>query len=57
VAKLLQLSILIAMLAIPAIAAKHQDPVKGLKQALVHSIWFNLLYAFILFFVYGRFAS
>ena len=53
-AKLLQLSVLLSIIAIPALAARDPNPAKGLKKALVQSLYFNLFYLFILMFVYGR---
>lgn len=56
-AKLLQLSVLIALIAIPTHAAMDASPEKGLKKALRHAVIFNILYLFILLFVYGRLAD
>ena len=56
-AKLLQLSILIALIVIPARAARNPNPKKGLRNALVHTIYFNLVYLFVLMFIYGRLAT
>jgi hypothetical protein len=56
-AKLLQLSVLIAIIAIPARAARDPNPARGLRKALIHTIYFNLFYLFIIMFVYGRLAS
>ena len=56
-AKFLEITILIALIAIPARAARDPNPKKGLKKAIVHAIYFNLLYLFILMFVHGRFVE
>ena len=56
-AKLLQPSALIAIIAIPARAARDPNPARGLRKALIHTIYFNLFYLFIIMFVYGRLAS
>lgn len=56
-AKFLEITILIALIAIPARAARDPNPKKGLKRAIVYTIYFNLLYLFILMFVHGRFVE
>lgn len=53
-AKLLQLSILLAIVAIPVRAAREPNPHIGLKVALRHTLYFNLFYLFIITMVYGR---
>lgn len=53
-AKLLELSVLIALIAIPAAAAKAPDPAKGLRKAIIHTIWFNLFYLFSMMFIHGH---
>jgi hypothetical protein len=56
-AKLLELSILFALIAIPAMAAKDPSPARGLRGALVKAFWFNAVYLLLMMFVYGRLAS
>jgi hypothetical protein len=54
-AKLVELSVLIALIAVPAAAAmRESDPAKGLRKALVHTLWFNVIYLLLMMFVHGR---
>jgi hypothetical protein len=56
-AKLLELMVLFALVAIPARAAREPDPRVGLKRALRHAVYFNLFYLLIAMFVWGRFVN
>lgn len=56
-AKLIELSILFAIIVIPARAARERDAAVGFKKALIQIIGFNLLYLFLLLFVHGRLAG
>jgi hypothetical protein len=56
-AKLLQLSILMALVAIPARAARDPNPAKGLRRALVRTAYFNVFYLIFLTLLYGHLAS
>lgn len=56
-AKLIEMSVLIALVLIPARAAREADPVRGLKLALKHTLWFNFVYLFVILYVHGKFAS
>jgi hypothetical protein len=52
VAKLLLLSVVIAMIAIPTLTARDTDAKRGLKNTLILVIAFNLLYLLFVRFVY-----
>ena len=52
--KLILLSILIAMVAIPTHAARNSDPQKGLRRAVVNMLVFEAFYAFSLIYLWGR---
>lgn len=52
--KLLLLSIVIAMVAIPTIAAGHPEPKQGLRRAVVRMLMFEAFYAFGLVYLWGR---
>jgi hypothetical protein len=52
--RLLLISILIATLAIPMRAARHPDPVRGVRRAILWAALFNALYAFAILYVYPR---
>jgi hypothetical protein len=54
VAKLLQLSLLIALVLIPARLAKERDAMVGLRKAIVQMLWFNLFYALFMLFIFSR---
>lgn len=56
-AKLIELSLLISLIAIPAMAAKEQNPTRGLRKAVVHAFWFNVVYLLMMIFVIGRLSS
>jgi hypothetical protein len=56
-AKLLELMVLFALVAIPARAAREPDPRVGLRRALRHAVYFNLFYLLIAMFVWGRFVN
>ena len=53
--KLILLSIIIAMIAIPARLAREKDPKVGLKRVVVQMLVFLVGYIFALKFLYGRF--
>ena len=53
-AKLLLVSVLIASVAIPALAARDPDPRRGLKRALWQTLLFDTLYALAVLYVYPR---
>ncbi len=53
--KLILLSILIAMIGIPARAARQKNPRKALKSVVVQMLIFEAFYWFALRFLYGRF--
>lgn len=52
--KLLQMSVIFAMVAIPVIAAREKNPQKGLRKVITHMVYFNLFYLFFLLFGFGR---
>jgi len=52
--KLVLMSVIIASVVIPARAARLQSARAGLKQTLVRTAIFNLIYLFLLMFVVGR---
>jgi hypothetical protein len=51
---LLLQSLMLAILAIPIVAARDPRPLRGLKKALVWFLGFTLLYAVALRFIYPR---
>lgn len=55
-AKLILLSLLFAMIAIPARAAREKNPRKGLRKAIVQIVIFEGLYLLALKYVYGHFS-
>jgi len=54
VQKLLLLSVLIATIAIPALAARDPNPRRGVKRAVFFYLAFNLCYLFGLLYIYPR---
>jgi hypothetical protein len=52
--KALLLSIMIATIFLPAVAAKEKNPKKGLRKAIIYMLVFNAFYLFGLLFLYGR---
>jgi hypothetical protein len=54
VKKLLLQSVLFATILIPALASGQPNPRLALKRALFYWVIFNVVYAFLLVFVYGR---
>lgn len=52
--KLVLLSVILASIVIPARAARLKNPRAGLKKTLVNMVIFNLVYVFLLIFVWGR---
>ena len=55
-AKLLLVSILIAMIALPALAARDPNAQRGLKKTLVWFLAFNVFYLFAIRYLYLRLA-
>lgn len=55
-AKLIELSIIIATIAVPAFAARRKDPAFGLRKMIVNMLLFELGYVFALRYVHGLFA-
>ena len=55
-AKLVLLSVLVALMVIPIRAAKTAHPGLALKRAILFTLAFNLLYLFGVLVVYPRFA-
>lgn len=53
--KLILMSIMIAMFAIPIRASREKDARKGLKKAVVQLLIFEAFYVFALRFLWGRF--
>jgi membrane-associated HD superfamily phosphohydrolase len=53
-AKLLLLSVVIALIALPLLTARDRNARRGLKKAILLVITFNLLYLFLVRFVYPR---
>jgi hypothetical protein len=56
-AKLLLLSIVIMMVAIPVLAARDRSPKRGLQKAILLTIAFNVIYLFAVRFIYPRLVS
>jgi hypothetical protein len=52
--KLILISVIIAIIAIPARAARHKSARQGLKRAIVLTLLFDAFYAFALVFLWGR---
>jgi hypothetical protein len=52
--KLLLLSVIIAAIVIPVRASKMKDPREGLKKTLIHAAVFNLVYLFLMLYVWHR---
>jgi len=52
--KLILISMIIAMIVIPARAARDKSPKKGLRKAVIQSLIFDAFYAFALVFLWGR---
>lgn len=52
--KLILLSIVIAMIVIPARAARHPDPREGLRRTIVQMLIFEAVYAVSLIYLWGR---
>jgi hypothetical protein len=52
--KLLLLSVIIATIVIPARAARMKNPRQGLKKALLQMVVFDLVYVFLVLFVWHR---
>ncbi len=53
-AKLLLLSVCLALVGIPLWASRDSHPARGLKRALIGVVLFNLLYVFLLRVVFPR---
>ncbi len=54
-AKIILLSVLIALVVIPVLAARMRNPRRGLKAAIFASFTFIVIYAFAVKFLYPRF--
>jgi hypothetical protein len=52
--KLVLMSIMIATIAIPAVAARDPHPLRGLKRVVVYALIFDLIYAFAFLVLYPR---
>ncbi|MBI5543380.1 MAG: hypothetical protein HY901_05795 [Deltaproteobacteria bacterium] len=52
--KLILMSVVIASIAIPVRAARHPDPRRGLKRALVQTLLFDAVYVLAVLFIYPR---
>jgi hypothetical protein len=53
--KLILLSLLFAMIGIPARAARDKNPRKALRKVIVQMLIFEVFYLFALRYIYGRF--
>jgi hypothetical protein len=53
--KLILLSIIIAMIAIPVRAARERDPRKGLRKTIIQMLLYEAFYLLALRYLYGRF--
>jgi hypothetical protein len=54
-AKLILISILFAMIGIPAHAAREKNPQKALRKAIVQTLLFEAFYLFALRYIYAHF--
>jgi hypothetical protein len=54
-AKMLLLSILVSMIALPALAARDPNPARGLKKTLFFWLAFNVFYLFAVRVLFFRF--
>ena len=52
--KTLLISIVIAMIAIPVLAAREQSPVRAIKKALLYTLGFAIFYLLAIRFIYPR---
>ena len=52
--KALLMSVIVAMLAIPVIAARDVSPRRGLQWALICTLVFNMIYLFCIRYIYFR---
>jgi hypothetical protein len=55
VAKLILLSCVLAILAIPIIASRSASATRGLRWTMVLFVLYNLLYVFLIRYIYPRF--
>jgi hypothetical protein len=53
--KLILISVVLATIALPAAAARDDDPRRGLRKTITYMAWFYAFYLFGLLFLYGRF--
>ena len=53
--KLIELSIIIATIAIPARAARMKNPALGLRRMVINMLLFEAFYVFAIRFLHGRF--
>jgi hypothetical protein len=54
VSKLLVLSVVLGLVAVPLLASREPSPVRGLKKALVYTAGFNLAYYLAVRFILPR---
>ncbi len=54
-AKLIELSIIFATIAIPAFAARYKDPAYGLRRMIILMLAFEVFYVFAMRFLHGLF--
>jgi hypothetical protein len=55
ISKLAELSIVIALIAVPARAARQKDSRLGMRKLIIWMLAFDVFYLFALRFLYGRF--
>jgi hypothetical protein len=53
--KIILLSVMIAMISVPILAARDRSPVRSLRKTLLVIVLFNLAYLFALRFLYPHF--
>ncbi len=52
--KAILLSVILAAIVLPALAAREKSPRKGLRKTIVYALMFNAFYMLYLMFLYGR---
>ncbi len=55
ISKIIELSIIIALIAIPARAARQKNPRLGLRKMIINMVIFEVFYVLALRFLHGRF--
>ena len=55
--KTLPMSIVVAMIAIPMLAAREKNPVRAVKKALLYAFGFAIFYLLAIRFIYPRLPS